>query len=361
MMLVKNVRTANLKVIGTFAAVALALSMFSIATYAAITNKNVTIEAEQGALSGQTAVVNSSLSSNGSFLSFTAAAAPPGTSLFSESFDTSDALNRFDFQIHTTNEPLSESFLGEHDTFTDGTHVCHGPTTYRTITPRVRIAENFLTVLPEDGYAWWCNPNGDIANGHMMTALDTGSIATLSFSPKQTFSNVHKVCYDQNMNNLGEGKWLNLFVVQASDVLSHGGNMNYAARSALPFGGVTQMLPPGAVDFTWLRGSTEFSRIDSNGNYIQTMDFWSSQDPPAGGPSTHGMDYSPASRYTICLNSGGDMVIERPDGTTDTRAIGATFPAGDVKVIFQDASYNPTKHNGSENHVTWHWDNIIVE
>ena len=54
-----------------------------------------------------------------------------------------------------------------------------------------------------------------------MTALDTGSIATLSFSPKQTFNNVTRVCWDQNMNNLGEGKWINVFVVPAADVAAH--------------------------------------------------------------------------------------------------------------------------------------------
>ena len=54
------------------------------------------------------------------------------------------------------------------------------------------------------------------------------------------------------------------------------------------------------------------------------------------------------------------MVINRPDGTTDTRAIGTTFPTGAVKVIFQDASYNPTKHNGYSDRLSWHWDNISV-
>ena len=54
------------------------------------------------------------------------------------------------------------------------------------------------------------------------------------------------------------------------------------------------------------------------------------------------------------------MVINRPDGTTDTRAIGTTFPSGAVKVIFQDASYNPTKHNGYTDRLSWHWDNIVV-
>ena len=40
--------------------------------------------------------------------------------------------------------------------------------------------------------------------------------------------------------------------------------------------------------------------------------------------------------------------------------VGTMFPTGAVKVIFQDASYNPTKHNGTVDRLSWHWDNISV-
>ena len=63
---------------------------------------------------------------------------------------------------------------------------------------------------------------------------------------------------------------------------------------------------------------------------------------PRSGSPTRGMATESASRFTICLTSGGRF-IERPDGA-DVLAYGTTFPSGPVRVIFQDASYNPTKH-----------------
>ena len=137
-----------------------------------------------------------------------------------------------------------------------------------------------------------------------MTGLDTGSIATLSFSPKQTFTNVTKVCWDQNMNNLGEGKWLNVFIVPAADVAAHGGDLAYAAGSGLAFGGIPQMLPPGAVDFTWLRG------IDSSRatGLPATPTAPITQDDRTCWQSTHrrGMATESASRFTICVDDAGN-------------------------------------------------------
>ena len=265
---------------------------------------------------------------------------------FTEDFATPDGLDRFDFQLHTSSlgedaTLVAPSFMGEHD---DG---CHGPDTHRTVQGGVG-SQTYIDVSDSD-LIWWCAPSGDPSSGHFMTALDTADIATLSFSPRQTFTDVTRVCWDQNMNNLGEGKWLNVFVVPESDVAAYGGNLNYLAATGDSFGGNDQRVPDGAFNFTWLRGSTMAFT-----GYNQTMDFWKSTEPG-------GMDPSPAPRFTICLQSGGDMVIERPDGTTDTMALGASFPTGQVRVIFQDGSYNPTKHNGSEDHLTWHWDNIVVE
>jgi hypothetical protein len=190
-----------------------------------------------------------------------------------------------------------------------------------------------------------------------MTALDTEAVATLSFTPKQSFNNVTQVCWDQNMNNLGEAKWINVFVVPAADIPANGGNYSYAAVSGLPFGGIDHIPPAGSFDFTWIRGSTFANKWGSGGSHTETMNFWASYFPKGMVPDGP-LDSAP--RFRICLTSGGNMVINRPDGTTDTRAIGTTFPTGAVKVIFQDASYNPTKHNGTVDDLTWHWDNISI-
>ena len=259
---------------------------------------------------------------------------------FFEDFTTTAGKSRFDYQLHTSMNggptSITSTFMGEHD------HNCNGPTTYRPITGG-QAAPTFIDVSNSE-LIWHCAPGNDPAKGHLMTALDTTDIATLSFSPKQTFNNVTRVCWDQNMNNLGEGKWVNIFIVPANDITRYSGNLNYAAATGLAFGGITQLLPPNAYDFTWLRGTTFV-----NGTEMM----WASND--------HGIAPTSPPRFQICLqNSGQQLVIRRPDGTTDTINTGRSFPTGPAKVIFQDASYNPTKHNGSESALTWHWDNITV-
>ena len=263
------------------------------------------------------------------------------TVLFGEDFTNPSGQNRFDYQLHTSMNgaqatTISSTFIGEHN------RDCQGPDTFRTINGG-QAAATFIDVSNSD-LIWYCAPGNDTAKGHMMTALDTTDIATLSFSPKQTFNNVGRVCWDQNMNDLGEGKWVNIFVVPASDVARYGGNLNYAAATGLAFGGITQLLPNNAYDFTWLRGTTFV-------NGAEVM--WAS--------NSRGIATSSPPRFQICLqNSGRTLVVRRPDGSTDTLSTGTSFPTGEVKVIFQDASYNPTKHNGTENHLTWHWDNFII-
>jgi hypothetical protein len=240
-------------------------------------------------------------------------------------------------------------FIGEHNM------ACMGPDTHREIHGGM-AAGTFLDVSASE-LSWWCAPSGDPSKGHFMTALDTNDIATLSFTPKQTFNNVTQVCWDQNMNDLGEAKWVNVFVVPANDIAAHGGNFSYAAVSGLEFGGIDRMPPAGSFDFTWLRGSTFANKWGPNATHTETMNFWASTSPHGMVPKGP-LDSAP--RFRICLTSGGNMVINRPDGTTDTRAIGTTFPSGAVKVIFQDASYSPTKHNGYTDRLSWHWDNISV-
>jgi hypothetical protein len=249
---------------------------------------------------------------------------------FSESFAT-DQRSRFDFQLHTSMNggptKITDVFTGEHNS------ACQGPDTFRDVHGGMSAA-TFLDVSASE-LSWWCAPTGDMAKGHFMTALDTADIATLSFTPKQTFNDVTQVCWDQNMNDLGEAKWVNVFVVPAGDVSAHGGNFSYAASSGLAFGGIDRMPPAGSFDFTWLRGSTFANKWGANATHTETMNFWASTFGRGMVPQGP-LDSAP--RFRICLTSGGNMVINRPDGTTDTRALGATFPTGAVKVIFQDAS-----------------------
>ncbi len=60
-------------------------------------------------------------------------------------------------------------------------------------------------------------------------------------------------------------------------------------------------------------------------------------------------------------NGSMRVTVERPSGRTDTWVRDGGFPDGQVRVMFQDGSYNPSKHNAPPgNPLTWHWDNIAV-
>ena len=66
-----------------------------------------------------------------------------------------------------------------------------------------------LTSQQQAGEAayYYCMPDGNQDKGHVMTTVNTEGYVTVWFSPKQTFRNVSKVCWDQNITDLGGGKW----------------------------------------------------------------------------------------------------------------------------------------------------------
>jgi hypothetical protein len=73
-----------------------------------------------------------------------------------------------------------------------------------------------------------------------------------------------------------------------------------------------------------------------------------------------------APRFQICLDDEANTItVHRPfDGEDSDTDVYPTpnleFPDGQARVIFQDASYNPTKHAGSATALTWHFDDILV-
>lgn len=285
---------------------------------------------------------------------------PPVTGEFTAGrFDTAADLDAFDWQLHAT-EPVLESWEGEHN------HACEGPTTHRTIDGARRVGDHDARTLP---VVYWCEPGGP-GTGHVMTSVDTLSVATISFSPKQTFTDVTRVCFDVNMNNLGEGRWAGLFVVPASDVAANGGGLDYHAGTVEPdFDTTARGMPVGGVGLTFLRGTALVHEGRGHGNsaveIYETWAAWDDNMEPTSGP-----------RRQICLtdNGNGTLTLDKyqpknPDclGTQSDwwrppchHTFPGALPDGEVKVILQDAAYDPVKHAGVPN-TTWHWDNLIVE
>lgn len=258
-------------------------------------------------------------------------------------------MDRFDWELHVDEfSALEPSYIGEHD------HACHGPDTYRTVTAGQRTGPGYIDVADSD-LIWHCAPGG-AANGHVMTAVNTGGVATLSFAPKQAFRNIHEVCWEQNMNSLGGGKWANLHVVPAADVDAHGGDLNYAAGLEVPFGGIPLQPPPGAFNFSYLNASLHGYVVQPDGSQTKVIDKW--------GAWEQNMETSPAPRYRFCIEDleNGHLRVtafQKAQGTYVTDTFDGALPDGDVRVIWQDAAYNPDKHD-STGHLTWHWDTLAV-
>jgi hypothetical protein len=63
------------------------------------------------------------------------------------------------------------------------------------------------------------SPDEDPAKLHLMTSVNTEGYVRVWFSPKQTFHNVSKVCWDQNISDLGGGKWTIVSFLTAAEYL----------------------------------------------------------------------------------------------------------------------------------------------
>ena len=214
----------------------------------------------------------------------------------------------------------------------------------------------------------------------MMTSISSLEYAHLDFAPKATFTDVSRVCWDMNQTDMGQRKWVQVVVVPAADVAAHGGELRYIQ----PFFDVAgtdfwngQQLPPTGFMLSMLEGSvTNFVGQNQTG---QNLDGFRVGDK--------------ARRYHHCMTDLGNGTIryelERqfPDGSPWplVRDLPGRFPDGQVRVIFQDVTYDnldksqscrQSSLNVSGNSVgcsapnqvhvdptvdnTWHWDNIAV-
>jgi hypothetical protein len=215
----------------------------------------------------------------------------------------------------------------------------------------------------KEGVFYACLPGGDPAKGHVMTSVNTAGYNIVWFSPKQYFSDVRRVCWDQNLTDLGGGKWTTVVLVSRKDAEAAGGDLGFVGPGFEdPNGPSTSSFPSedtgGAKLF---RGGFEIWRgvPGTDGNSGVTGDI-------GAGVTTS----DKAARYQHCMvdNENGTVTLTqgRPDGTTATKTVTGDLPDGEVRVVFEDDSYNPDKHfDASEkagpNHpYTWHWDNIQI-
>jgi hypothetical protein len=289
-----------------------------------------------------------------------AVAAPAPSGSFSEDFADPHAFaDRFDHgwsgQDPATWDASSEPFLewiGDHDMN------CGKPAqTHRAI--------KITPGLAGKQEVWYqCAPGGDPAKAHLMTSVQTRGYNIAWFTPKQTFTDVKKVCWSQNLTDLGGGKWTQMVIEPVGQVEEQKGDMGLVDPDFWgdPKGPGAGLIPDPAyanVGARMMRGGFEL---------------WDSKGWVKGGDGTsistllEGFE-DKAARFPLCVADNGDgtvtLTMDRPDGAKTARAPGK-FPTGEVRVVFEDDSYNPNKHfNAAEqppddDHLTWHWDDIQI-
>jgi hypothetical protein len=284
---------------------------------------------------------------------------PPSGLMFSEDFVTTSAFyQRFDHgwsgQDPATWPDSSgpvRSWLGDHDA------ACGNPMeTSRTITISRGPAGKEAVFYP-------CLPGGDPAKGHVMTSVNTAGYNIAWFSPKQYFTNVRRVCWDQNLTDLGGGKFTQVVLVTKADAEKYDDDLGFVGPGFEdPSGPSTSSFPSANTGGAHMfKGSFEIWRgvpgTDGNGGITGEL---------GGGVTTS----DKAARYQHCMidNENGTVTLSqaRPDGTTATKTVTGDLPDGEVRVVFEDDTYNADKHfDASErpgpNHpYTWHWDNIQI-
>jgi len=201
----------------------------------------------------------------------------------------------------------------------------------------------------KDAAFYHCLPNNNPAAGHLMSTVNTHGYVVAWFTPKQVFRNVNKVCWDQNLNNNGEGKWISVYFLTPSE---------YVGQTDLGFSTPSfPTVPRGPLRFgvQAFRGTMIFhddgvNRGDLRGDMVN--------------------DKAPRFQHCVTDNENGTvtMSMAQQGGNVITRTLTGRIPDGDVRVVFGDDSYDPDKHfdnaHAYETNTigvyTWHWDNVQI-
>ena len=219
---------------------------------------------------------------------------------------------------------------------------------------------------------WHCAPGGDPAKGHVMTSLNPLGYAYLWFSPRAYFNNVRQVCWDQNLTNMGGRKWTQVSISTRAEVervqaqvgrldlgFSHPGFQANGGPS-------TGVIPTNQTVAVWQFGGLQ--HLYTGGTDLGTN--------PGFFPNYKIEDV--ATRYRHCMtdNGNGTITLTQENGSYNgsnasaanlagrnvvSSTIPGSFPAGEVRVAFVDANYDPPKdgeYSAAQN--TWHWDNITI-
>ena len=265
------------------------------------------------------------------------APAPASSGQFVETFTGNVGLERFDLGAwHRDVDFLkSKTWTGDHDLN------CGSPDTQRTLN-----ASNPANMF------YMCRD-------HMMSSVGDVAATTIAyFSPKPTFNNVRRVSWDVNVTELGARQWWEVSVVPASFNSGLPGCPHCSAENTIS--GTSGTMPAHPRDSVVVGNGPlggDF-RVFANGEMFgpDWRRVWGDANccylDPEGAASK-----AIRRTFTLTDNGNGTMTLDAFGNRYNFRG---GFPAGEVKVVFQDLNYTPDKDGPVVGH-TWHWDNIIIQ
>ena len=188
-----------------------------------------------------------------------------------------------------------------------------------------------------------------------MSGLNASGYSLVSFSPKQSFTNVRQVCWDQSLADLGGGKWANVVLVPEATYLSHPNtNPRRVEDGEGPF-----RLDYVTPDFTTPNGPGDFNIQDLGtgaGAMVGVKQFRGTTQIYRGATAlvddgdswTAGADESTRFRHCFRDNRNGTLTYTQQRATgLHTVTTNGSFPTGPVRVLFQDDTYDADKHGGT--------------
>lgn len=290
-----------------------------------------------------------------------AAALPTVDGEYLETFDSPDSLDSFDFYLANGRNYFTRPASWPADHAVDATEgpdaTCGLPDTTRTISFPDADGDETPVRSTDPGQAvYWCAPAGE-GSGHFMTAFHTGGYAHLDFSPKQVFSDVRRVCWDVNATNLGNRKWQQVVIAPTEILEPLAPRLDYTLPEFRGEGGPANWgleITEGVFMFIAIQGGAQIYSATDNATHS------------GGGNDLSVSDQTKRVQNCLIDRGAGQVEVhqERWSGNTDVTTLPGSFPTGEVRVIFQDVSYDPdkayTESPPLREGYTWHWDNILI-
>lgn len=260
---------------------------------------------------------------------------------FSATFENSGEFTRnFQLEILHGTGPVTAQEPGTREWPADHNASCAQPATTRTL----RVDQ------PTAELMYWC-PKLEADSGHVHTSMRTTGFALVSFAPNRSFTNVHKICWDVSMADVGGRRWPQIAVVPEATYQKNGGVLSYVSGGSNAIGTTAAHFIDGATFLVeLLKGSTSVFVGSPNG------------DANFAG-FVNGTDKLRRFKHCVTDNENGTVTfsLERAS-STETRTQPGSIPNGPVRVIFADNNYNPPKDPpATPDPNTMHWDNIQIE